>query len=47
LQKIEIFVIKLIIGAFFPLLLFLAEWWISIGLAPENMIFIVAFMGLL
>ncbi|PKM78180.1 MAG: hypothetical protein CVU90_03935 [Firmicutes bacterium HGW-Firmicutes-15] len=30
---------------FYPILLFLSGWWLSIGLVPENKIFVIAILG--
>lgn len=46
MNKVEILVTALIFGAVLPILLFLAGWWSSIGLVSDNLIFVIALIGL-
>lgn len=44
--KMESCMIGILLGAIFPIMLFLTGWWVSIGLVAENDIFKFAFLGL-
>jgi len=46
MSKIEDMLMAFIFGSVLPILLFLAGWWGSISLVPENTIFIIALIGL-
>ena len=45
-SRIESFILGVLLGAIFPIMLFLAGWWGSIGLVAEKDIFKFALLGL-
>lgn len=46
MNKIEDVIMVIAFGAVIPISLFLAGWWSTIGLVPENTIFVFALIGL-
>lgn len=46
MRKAEDFLLFFIFSSVVPIFFFMAGWWGSIGLVPENLIFIIAIIGL-